>query len=148
MWDTTVPTDKKTSSGSKDEKKDAGHESTTMYSMLMSDSAVYGIEPSLGNSFTFAGRDLKTGKVLFRELVAGYIQRPSSHLFPRLYGKYAVAVVQDSKDFELKVFDTATGKAVQTLKLKGTGIFGEAGRVSATVQNGRLIFLSKNDLFY
>ena len=114
----------------------------------MTDTAVFGIEPSVGNSFTFSGRDLKTGRVLFRELAAGYTQRPVSHLFPRLYGKYAVAVVQDSKDFELKVFDTETGKALQTLKLKGTGTYGEAGRVSATVQNGRLIFLSKNDFLY
>ena len=55
--------------------------------------------------------------------------------------------VQDRQDFELKVFDVSKkGKLVHTLKMKGVGGFGEHGRVSATVQGGRLILMSKDKL--
>jgi len=35
---------------------------------------------------------------------------------------------------------------LHAVKVKGVGDFGEHGRVSATVQNGRLVLLSKDKL--
>jgi len=67
-------------------------------------------------------------------------------LAPGLFGEYAVSLVRDRQDFELKVFELKGGKLVGQVKSKGVGDFGEHGRVSATVQNGRLLLLSKDKL--
>ena len=46
----------------------------------------------------------------------------------------------------MKVFDIASGKRLHVTAAKGAGDWGEHGRVSATVQNGRLALLSKDKL--
>ena len=46
----------------------------------------------------------------------------------------------------MKVFDVAGGKLLHTVKAKGVGAFGEHGCAAATVQNGQLALLGKNEL--
>jgi hypothetical protein len=52
----------------------------------------------------------------------------------------------DRQDFELKAFSIADGALTGTLKMKGVGPFDIHGRISTTVQNGRLVMLSKDRL--
>lgn len=117
-----------------------------MHSNLIAGERVYGIQPHAGQGFYLVGREAKTGKPLFREEVAGYQGKPEVRLQPRLYGKHLVVAVADRQTFELRVFDTDSGKNVATLQRKGVGPLGVHGRVSAAVQNGRLILLSKDKL--
>ena len=103
-----------------------------------------GVHP--GRGFYFVCRDAKTGKLHYQHAHAGYEGRPVATLLPKVFGRYLVVTVQDRQTFQLKVFDSADGKLVHTLTKKGVGPFGLHGRVSATVQNGRPILLSKNKL--
>jgi hypothetical protein len=57
-----------------------------------------------------------------------------------------VMQLQDRQDFDVLVFDRATGKLLHNVKKKGVGPFGVHGRVSTTTQNGRVILLSKDKL--
>ncbi|MGQ9660910.1 MAG: outer membrane protein assembly factor BamB family protein [Kiritimatiellia bacterium] len=108
---------------------------------------LYGIRLHPGQGFYFAGVDCKTGGNLFpMNEQAGYGGKPEAALLDELYGKVAVVRVRDRQDFELKAFDSDTGKLLHTVKVQGTGDFGEHGRVSATVQNGKLVLLGQNDL--
>jgi hypothetical protein len=65
---------------------------------------------------------------------------------PRIHGSHLVTEVQDRQDFELNVLDIETGERVGKQRKKGTGMFGVHGRVSATVQDGRVVFLTGNQL--
>ncbi len=69
-----------------------------------------------------------------------------ARLLPRLFGPQAVALVRDGQDFEVKVFDIASGKRLHAVTVKGAGNWGEHGGVSTTVQNGKLALLSKDKL--
>jgi hypothetical protein len=115
--------------------------------MLIRDGRLYGIKPHAGQGFYFAGMDCKTGKPLFslNEQV-GYGGKPEVTMQPRLYGQSLAVAIKDRQDFELRVFAAGDGKLLHTVKVKGVGNFGEHGRVSATVQNGQLALLGKNDL--
>jgi hypothetical protein len=115
-----------------------------MHSMIIAGERLLGIGVHAGQGFYFVGREAKTGKQLFAKEEKGYDSAPEVKLFPELYGNYAVAMVRDRQEFELKVFDAQGGKLVHGLKMKGVGDFGEHGRVSATVQNGKLVLLSKD----
>ncbi len=118
-----------------------------MHSVLIEGQKVYGLGVHPGQGFYFIGREAPSGKQLFKQNVVGYSSKPNVSLLPNLYGPMAVVKVQDRQDFELKVFDTSkNGKLVHTLKMKGVGEFGVHGRVSATVQGGRLILMSKDKL--
>ena len=117
-----------------------------MHSCVIRDGRVYGLMLHPGQGFYFSAIDCQTGRHVFRQAVTGYPAMPAVALMPRLFGRYAVAEVQARQEFELKVLDTKTGKTVHTLSKKGVAPFGVHGRVSATVQAGRLVFLSKNDL--
>jgi outer membrane protein assembly factor BamB len=121
-----------------------------MHSMLIDGDRIYGIGVHPGQGFYFVARDCRTGTQQFRRLVEGYDARPKVRLVPRLYGtahgRHAAVTVQDRKVFELRLFDTKTGKPVHTLRKKGVGPFGVHGRVSTTVQNGRAVLLSKDNL--
>jgi len=57
---------------------------------------------------------------------------------PRPFGSHRIARVKDRRGLELRVLDASDGKNVATLRVKGTGEFGQIGRASATVQNGAL----------
>jgi outer membrane protein assembly factor BamB len=118
-----------------------------LYSMIIAGGKLYGIKTHPGQGFYFAAMDCKTGKDLYRPREEkGYGGKPATTLFPRLYGGHLVARIKDRQDFELKVFEVSKGKLVATVKVKGTGDFREHGRVSATVQNGALLLLGKNEL--
>ncbi len=118
-----------------------------MHSMLIDGEKIYGFEVHPGQGYYLVSRECRTGKLLFRQKVEGYGSKPSVSLFSKVFGTYLVARVQDKQDFELKVFDLAQkGKPVYTLKQKGVGTFGVPGRASATVQAGRPVLLTKNQL--
>jgi len=117
-----------------------------MFSTLILGDKAFALAPHPGRGFYFVGRDCKTGKQLFSTAMTKYDSRPNVRLRRRAYGDYVVAEVQDRQTFELHMFDVRTGKLVHEVRKKGVGSFGVHGRVSATVQNGRLVFLSKNKL--
>ena len=117
-----------------------------MHSMFIHRGALFGIGLHPGQGFYFVGRDCKTGRLLFQQLVEGYNAKPRVSLIGRPFGGHAVIKVQDRQNFELGAFDRATGQPLRARKTKGVGPFGIHGRVSATVQNGRLILLSKDTL--
>ncbi|MFO7900673.1 MAG: PQQ-binding-like beta-propeller repeat protein, partial [Planctomycetota bacterium] len=113
---------------------------------------LYGFGKHPGQGFYVVGRDCRTGTRLFKQEHAGYDGRPKAWLMRRGFGPerggaaHLVARVQDRQEFELKALDASTGAAVRTLHREGIGPFGVHGRVSATVQNGRLVLLAKGRL--
>ncbi len=116
-----------------------------LYAMRMRKGKVFGLRKHPGQAFYFAGMDCKTGKDLFRQNTqGGYQSVPAVRLRSDFYGKYLVAEIRDRQDFQLKVFDTTSGKTGHTVTIKGLGDFGEHGRASATVQNGCLVLHGKN----
>ncbi|MCG3179232.1 MAG: Outer membrane protein assembly factor BamB [Phycisphaerae bacterium] len=120
-----------------------------MHHVLIVGGACYGIQPHAGQGFYLVGRDCKTGKLLFSTETSGYDGRPQVELVSRLYGGFAVVRVVDRQRVEVKVFDTSAagrGKDVCTVGAKGVPPFGVHGRVSATVQSGRAVLLSKDKL--
>ena len=119
-----------------------------MHSTLLLGARAVGLAPHPGRGFYFVGYDCRTGKLLFKTEQPNYDSRPDVRLRRTLFGHYAVAQVQDRQTFELKVFDTRSGRLVHTVRKKGVGPFGVHGRVSATVQAGRPVLLSKNKLSY
>ena len=117
-----------------------------IYSMRIEGDTVYGIGPYPGQGVYFVGLNCKSGAPIFRREVKGYDSKPKVTMMAENFGGHAVLTVQDRQRFELKAFSLATGKELRTYRKKGAGNFGVHGRVSATVQNGRLILLSKDDL--
>jgi outer membrane protein assembly factor BamB len=119
-----------------------------MHSVQIIGGRAYGIVPHPGQGFYFVAVDAKTGKRLLTREVTGYDSKPTVSLRPRLFGTHAVIAVRDRQQFELKVLDAQTGKPLHTLRKKGVAPFGVHGRVSATVQHGRLVLLSKDKLSF
>ncbi len=117
-----------------------------MHSALIEGGKIYGIGVHPGMGFYFVGRDVKTGKLLFQTSVTGYASKPMVKMIPARQGGHVAVKIRDRQDFEMKGLDLKTGKVSHTIKLKGVGSFGVHGRVSATVQNGRLVLLSKDKL--
>jgi outer membrane protein assembly factor BamB len=118
-----------------------------VHSIVMREGKLYGIKPHAGQGFYFVGLDCKTGKPLFgANEQKGYGGKPEVALGTRFHGDSLVAPIKDRQDFELKVFSTRDGKLAHTVKVKGAGEFGEHGSASATVQNGKLALLGKNEL--
>jgi hypothetical protein len=119
-----------------------------MYSVLIDGEHAVGLEPHGGQGFHLVCRHAGTGKQLFKAAAVGYDSEPDVALIPVRYGHHVVARVRDRNDFELRCMDLKTGKTVRTVKLKGEEGFGIHGRVSATVQNGRAVLMSRNKLKY
>jgi len=119
-----------------------------VHSMRMRDGKLYGMRPSPGaGAFFFVGLDCATGKDVFPpQEQKGYDGEVSVSLMPSLHGNHAVARVKNRLDFELKAFDLKTGKLAHRIHGEARGDFGEHGSVSATVQNGNLVFLGVNQL--
>ena len=117
-----------------------------MHSTLIVGNTLFGIQPHAGQGFYFVGRDCQTGKQLFREELAAYKGKPLVRLLPNLFGQHAVVEVADGQDFELRAFDTQTGKNSATVLMQGVGPFRTHGHMSATVQHGRLILMGKSQL--
>ncbi|MFO7900604.1 MAG: PQQ-binding-like beta-propeller repeat protein [Planctomycetota bacterium] len=117
-----------------------------MHSLVIHEDRIYGIEERRGEGFALACRDGKTGTLLFRRVEKGYAGDPAVTLSRGRYGPYVVARVRDRQDVELKAFDGRSRKRVLRLHAKGYGAFGVHGRVSQTVQNGRLVLLGAGEL--
>jgi len=117
-----------------------------MHSIVMDGERAFGLMPHPGQGFYFVGLDCRTGRRLFAEAREGFQGAPKAALRPGLFGAHAVVEVEDRQEFELDVLDLKSGRGVHALKLKGVGPFGVHGRVSSSVQNGRLILLSKATL--
>jgi outer membrane protein assembly factor BamB len=116
-------------------------------SMMIRDGRLYGIKPHVGQGFYFEAMDCKTGKDLFRlNEQTGYGGKPDVTLRPAIYGDAVVAEIRDRQTFELKAFNVDDGRLLHTLRAKSAGDFGEHGRASATVQNGSMALLGKDDL--
>jgi len=116
------------------------------YSLIIRGDKAYGLMLHPGQGFHFVGFDCGTGKRFVHGEVKGYKGKPAVSLAPRIFGNYVVARVQSRQQFQLVLLDIRTGKAAGVREKKGAGSFGVHGRVSATVQNGRLVFLSKDKL--
>jgi outer membrane protein assembly factor BamB len=118
-----------------------------MYSMFIDGGRLYGFEEHPGQGAYFVGRDCRTGRRLFKTEHGGYSGRPKTMLVERRYGRHLVGRVQDRQDFELRAFGLEEqGAAARVIKRKGSGRFGIHGKVSATVQNGRLVLMANNKL--
>ena len=117
-----------------------------MFSTILRGDRAIGLAPHPGRGFYVVARDCKTGRLLYQTPMANYDSRPSLSLVPKVFGNHLVVKVQDRQRFELNVFDLRTGKLVHAIRKKGVGPFGIHGRASATVQKGRLLFLSKDNL--
>ena len=124
-----------------------GNSPQPLHSIRIAGDRLCGIQVHPGQGFYLAALDCKTGRPLFkRNEQAGYQGKPQAALWPRLFGGHAVARVKDRQDFELKLFDATKGALLHRLKMQGAGNFGEHGRVSATIQSGKLALLSKDKL--
>jgi hypothetical protein len=118
-----------------------------MHCMLIEGDKVYGIVPHAGQGFYVAGLECRTGQRLFKVEYKDYQGKPGVRLAGRVIGgQHLAAEVEDRQDFQVKVFDVKTGQAVHTAAQKGVGPFGVHGKVSATVQSGRVVLLSKDKL--
>jgi len=112
----------------------------------MRDGKAYGLMPHPGQGYHFAALDCATGKAIFTHPVEGYNAAPTVRAMPRCFGNLLVVQVQDRQDFGIEVLNLTTGQRVGRQQQKGTGEFGVLGRVSATAQDGRIVFLARATL--
>jgi len=117
-----------------------------IYQLRFDGDRLYGIGLHPGQGFYLEALDAATGKRHYRQSVDGYVGKPTAELLERRFGDHIVARVKDRQDFELRAFNAATGVCDAILKVKGVGEFGEPGRASATVQNGNLALLGRQNL--
>jgi hypothetical protein len=117
-----------------------------MHSMLIVGGSMYGIIPHAGQGFYVAAVECKTGQKLFKQEYKDYNSKPKVAMLNRAFGKFLVAEIEDRQDVEVKAFEMASGKLACEVKDKGVAPFHVHGNVSAIVQSGRLIMLSKAKL--
>jgi outer membrane protein assembly factor BamB len=117
-----------------------------MHSLLIQGDTLYGIQPHAGQGFYSAAYDAPSGRRLFRTEFTGYQSKPAVSLLPQMFDRHLVAVVADRQNFELRALDAGNGQGTYTLTQQGVGPVGVHGHVSLTVQNGRLVLLSKDKL--
>jgi outer membrane protein assembly factor BamB len=113
---------------------------------LLDGEHAYGISYFPGQGYYLVGYASKTGKRIFRTTADGYNSKPQVQLLSKRFGDQLVVRVQDRQDFDMRVFDAKKGKQVHRVQMKGMGTYGIHGRVSATVQNGRTVLLSKDQV--
>ena len=116
------------------------------YSMHIEGEQLFAIEPHAGQGYYVVGRNCETGEQLFRQEVDGYQAKPEVTLLPQTFGPYLVTKLADRQDFELQAFSSKDGRPVAKVGMKGVGPFGIPCRMSDTVQQGRLILMSKDEL--
>jgi hypothetical protein len=123
-----------------------------MHAMVIDGEKLFGLVPHAGQGYYLAAVECKTGKKLFRqeEVMPGDMTaRPRVTMVGRVFGRrYLVTQVAVESHFELNAFDAETGARKFTVTCKGDTGFGIHGKVSATVQHGRLVMLSKDKLTY
>jgi len=117
-----------------------------IHSMLIDGEAIYGLGVYPGQGFYVVGMKCRTGERLFRGVVADYDSRPIVRMVPRTIAGHVVVELQDRQRFEVMAFDLQKGNLYRKVRKKGVGPFGAHGKVSATVQNGRLVLLCKDQL--
>ncbi|QDU96146.1 outer membrane protein assembly factor BamB family protein [Lignipirellula cremea] len=117
-----------------------------LYSMLLAGDRLYGLEPHAGQGYYLVGRDAPTGELLFRQEVDGYQAKPEATLLPRPYGDQLVVRTADRQNFQLQAFQSSDGAPTVQIDSKGVGPYGVPGRMSYTVQNGRLVLMNKDQL--
>src|SRR5262245_29883744 len=116
------------------------------YSVVMDGTRMYGIGLHQGQGYKITAYDCATGKRLWGPVNQdGFEQKPKVFFTPQVFEKHLVAQVEDGRTFEMRVYDTATGKMVHKFSKKGDGPFGVHGRVSGIVQDGKLGFLTKEE---
>ena len=84
---------------------------------------------------------------MYKREYKGYQARPEVILWENLFEGHTVTRVKDRQDFEIAIFSKKNAKCEFRIKKKGVGSFGEPGRVSAAIQNGNVILLTKDKLF-
>jgi outer membrane protein assembly factor BamB/tetratricopeptide (TPR) repeat protein len=119
-----------------------------LHSLLFAGDKLYGIQPHAGQGFYVVGRECRTGQELFRQEVTGFQGKPEVTLRSSVFGPHLVVESSDHQTFQLRVFDATKGTPLHTLEQKGVGPLGVHGRVSLTVQHGRLVLLTKESLSY
>ena len=121
-----------------------------VYSMMIDGDGLYGIGLHPGQGFYITKLDCRTGRRLFHQEVAGYQEEPEVKLVPRKYTdgetEHGFITVRDRQDYYVLIADLNSGEVVHQVKMDGTGSFGVHGRVSATLQNGRVVMMSRDDL--
>ncbi|MDD4890512.1 MAG: PQQ-binding-like beta-propeller repeat protein, partial [Phycisphaerae bacterium] len=117
-----------------------------MHSLIIAGETVYGIIPHAGQGFYMAAVECKSGKRLYKQEYKDYQSKPKIGMLPQVYGGYLVLQLEDRQDFEVKAFEAKTGKLAHDVKDKGVAPFGVHGRLSATVQAGRVVLLGKDKM--
>lgn len=117
-----------------------------IHSVFLKGDRAYGIGVHRGQGFYVVCYDGKTGKRIYCREEKGYDAKPEVSMLPSVFGEHLVVRVRDRQQFELKVFEAKTGKPVHKVRMKGAGSFGTHGKVSATVQNGRTVLMSKGEM--
>ena len=129
----------------RNDPEDAGR-GTPMYSAVISGGRIYGLTAGVGRSFNVHALEAATGKELARWASRQtYQTTPQVTLWPEVLGGPAagvVARVQDNQTFELIALDGRTCRPIHTVTSKGVGPWDTHGRVSATVQDGRLVLMN------
>jgi outer membrane protein assembly factor BamB len=116
------------------------------YSVVMDGTKMYGIALHPGQGYLLTAYECATGKKLWGPAKEeGFQQKPKTFLYPHVYDKHLVAQVEDGRNFEMRVYDTASGKMLHKITKKGDGPIGVHGRVSGIVQDGKLGFITKDD---
>jgi outer membrane protein assembly factor BamB len=116
------------------------------YSVVMDGTKMYGIALHPGQGYLLTAYECATGKKLWGPAKEeGFQQKPKTFLYPHVYDKHLVAQVEDGRNFEMRVYDTASGKILHKITKKGDGPIGVHGRVSGIVQDGKLGFITKDD---
>jgi hypothetical protein len=114
-----------------------------MHSVVVSDKVI-GIIPGAGRDFAVVGLELASGKALFKTEFKDCQSEPVETLFESNFGEAVVLRLQDNQSFAVTAIGTVNGKCGTTLSNDGIGPFGEIGRVSSTVQSGRLVLYSQS----
>jgi len=118
-----------------------------MHSAVISGGRIYGLTPGTGRSFSLHALDAATGRELAKwSARETYQTKPAVELFDDAFGGSLVARVQDRQTFELIALDGKTCRPLHTIPCKGVGPWDIPGRVSATVQAGRLMLMNADRL--
>jgi len=120
-----------------------------IYSAVYDDKSVYGINYQRDRAgVDLVGHDRATGA---KELTwsHGAYEQPEIFLSPEPHGDALVARVSDRQNsYALVAFNTRTRELIHVLSVKGHGLWGNYGEVSATIQGQTLAILSKDVLTY
>ena len=124
-----------------------------VHSAVIAGGRIYGLTAGAGRSFNVHAMEAATGKELAKWTSREtYQTKPQVTLWPETFGGSiagasppsgsVVARVQDNQTFELIALDGKTCQPIHVVTTKGVGPWDTHGRVSATVQDGRLVLMN------